>query len=131
MKIITSLVGISLFSAFLATGAIAGDDKQLPAAEKDKIRQTMVDYIKGNSTSKGVFLIQDAAPEKTLRLKFGEVHKGVIQHHDGFLACVDMLDGKTVVDLDFVVSADEDEYRVSKVAIHKVGKEKRKGHLDH
>jgi len=131
MKIIASLLGISLFYAFFATAAISGDDKKIPAAEKDKIKQTMVDYIKANSTSKGVFLIQDAATQRTLRLKFGEVHKGVVQHHDGFLACVDMLDGKMVVDIDFVVSADEDEYRVSKVAIHKVGEEKRKGHLDH
>ena len=131
MKVIATLIGTSLFSVFLVTAAIAGDDKSIPAGEKDRIKQTMADFIKANSTSKGVFLIQDATVQRTLRLTFGEVHKGVVKHHDGFLACVDMYDGKTIVDLDFVVSVDESEYRVSKVVIHKVGKEKRKGHLDH
>lgn len=131
MKIMKGLLGVTLFFVFLVTGVNAGGDKKISDAEKDKIKQTMVEYIKANSTSRGVFLIQDAATQKTLRLNFGEVHKAVVKHHDGFLACVDMLDGEAVVDLDFVVSADKGEYRVSKVAIHKVGKEKRKGHLDH
>ncbi|HSG06560.1 MAG TPA: hypothetical protein VLB09_09215, partial [Nitrospiria bacterium] len=67
----------------------------------------------------------------TRALKFGKVHKGVMKHKDGFVACVDMMDGETLVDLDFVVSKDGEEYRVSKVAIHMVGDEKQKGHLDH
>ena len=125
------LLGITLFFVFLVTSANAGSDKKISEAEKNKIKQTLVDYIKANSTSRGVFLIQDAATQKTLRLNFGEVHKAVVKHHDGFLACVDMLDGETVVDLDFVVSTDNGEYRVSKVAIHKIGKEIRFGHLDH
>ncbi len=131
MKIVGSLIGAILVSACLLSVADAGDDKSIPADQKDKIKQTMVDYIKENSTSQGIFLIQDAVTKRTLRLKFGEVHQGVVKHHDGFLACVDMLEGDKVVDLDFVVSSDQGEYRVSKVAIHKVGKEKRKGHLDH
>ena len=131
MKIFGCVLGMSLFVVFLVTGAHAESEKAISDAEKDTIKQTMVDYIKANSTSKGVFLIQDAVTQKTFRLQFGKVHTGVVTHHDGFLACVDMLDGEALVDLDFVVSADEGEYRVSKVAIHKVGKEKRTGHLDH
>jgi len=131
MKVILSLMGAILVSTCLLSVGIAGDDKSIPAAQKEKIKQTMVDYIKANSTSQKTFLIQDAVTKQTLRLKFGEVHQGVVKHHDGFLACVDMFEGEEVVDLDFVVSVDQGEYRVSKVAIHKVGKEKRKGHLDH
>ena len=135
MKALTSLIAFFMATAFLTIGVFsggtfAGDDPSIPEAEKAKIKTAMADYIKSNSTRKGNFLIQDAKTKKTMHLKFDHVHKGVVVHHDGFLACVDMLMGSTVVDIDFVVSKEEGEYRVSKVAIHKVDGVKRKGHLD-
>ena len=131
MKVVTSFLAFFIATVFLTMGAFAGDDPSIPASEKDKIKTTMVNYIKGNSTSNGNFLIQDSKTKKTMHLKFDHVHKGVVKHDDGFLACVDMLMGSAVVDLDFVVSKEEGEYRVSKIAIHKVDGVKRKGHLDH
>ena len=110
---------------------IAGDDATIPAAEKEQIKATMVNYIKNNSTRNGNFLLLDPETKQTRILKFDHVHHGVVKHADGFLACVDLLDGKTIVDVDFVVSKEGDDYRVSKVAIHKVGSAIRTGHLDH
>ena len=130
MKITIGFLSFMLIG-FLAGVGFAGDDSSIPSSEKDKIKNTMVNYIKGNSTSNGNFLILDSQTKKTKYLRFDKVHKGVLRHHDGFLACVDMLEGDTVVDVDFVVSKDGAEYQVSKIAIHKVGGVKRKRHLDH
>jgi len=131
MKWVRSLLALILITVFLAVGAWAGDDPSIPASEKERIKNTMVNYIQANSTRHGHFLLLDPKTKKTRRLKFDHVHKGVAKHHDGFVACVDMIDGDSLVDVDFVVSMDDGEYRVSKVAIHKVDGEKRKGHLDH
>ncbi len=127
MKITVLFFSMVLALSF-STMSFAGG---ISTGQKEKIISAMVDYIKSNSTSSGTFLIMDSKVKMTRSLKFGEVHKGVVKHQDGFVACVDMLDGETLVDLDFVVSKEGEEYRVSKIAIHKVGGEKRKGHLDH
>lgn len=119
-----SLVLAFSFSVLSFAGGIS-------PAEKEKVIAAMVDYIKSNSTSTGNFLIMDSQEKMTKSLKFAKVHEGVMKHQDGFVACVDMMAGETLVDVDFVVSKEGEEYRVSKIAIHKVGAEKRKGHLDH
>ena len=131
MKVVTSFLAFFVVTVFFTIGAFAGDDPSIPASEKDETKNTIVNYIKGNSTSNGNLLIQDPKTKKTMHLKFDYVHKGVVKHNDGFLACVDMLIGSAIVDLDFVVSKEDGEYRVSKIAIHKVDGVKRKGHLDH
>jgi hypothetical protein len=131
MKVITRFLTFLIVTVLLTSWAFAGDDPSIPASEKDKIKTTMVNYIKRNSTRYGNFLIQDSQTKKTMHLKFDHVHKGVVIHNDGYLSCVDMLMGSAVVDLDFVVSEEEGEYRVSKIAIHKVDGVKRKNHLDH
>ena len=130
MKITIGFLSFMLIG-FLAGVGFAGDDSSIPLSEKDKIKTTMVNYIKGNSTRSGNFLILDPQTKKTKYLRFDQVHQGVVRHNDGFLACVDMFDGNTIVDVDFVVSKDGGEYQVSKIAIHKVGGVTRKGHLDH
>ena len=130
MKVLINFLFFIIAIFFLTTGAFAGDDSSIPTSEKDKIKTTMVNYIKGNSIRNGNFLIHDSKSKKTMHLKFDHVHKGVVKHNDGFLACVDMLMGSAVVDVDFVVSKADGEYRVSKVAIHKVDGDKRTGHLD-
>jgi len=131
MKVVGRLLVLILISVFLAVGALAGDDPSIPTSEKEKIKNTMMNYIKSHLTRHDHFLLLDPKTKKTRRLKFDHVHEGVVKHHDGFVACVDMIDGDSIVDVDFVVSIDDGDYRVSKVAIHKVDGEKRKGHLDH
>lgn len=130
MKISTFVLAF-VAAVFLSASAFAGDNLTIPEAEKNKIKAAMVNYIKGNSTSNGIFLIQDEKIKKVRELKFDYVHKGVVKHNDGFLACVDMLEEKSVLDVDFIVNKVGDEYKVSKVAIHNVDGIKRKGHLDH
>lgn len=130
MKVSASFLVFIIATVFFTMGSFAGDDLSIPASEKDKIKTAMVEYIKGNSTSVGNFLIHDSETKETMHLKFDHVHKGVVKHNDGFLACVDMLIGSAVVDIDIVVSKGDGEYRVSQVAIHKVDGKKRKGHLD-
>lgn len=127
MKIAVVILSLALTVSF----STLGNAGEIAASEKEKVIATMVEYIKSNSTSAGNLLIMDSKTKMTKKLKFGKVHEGVMKHQDGFVACVDMMDGETLVDLDFVVSKDGEEYRVSKIAIHKVGGEKRKGHLDH
>lgn len=121
----------SMLTLSLAAVGWAGDDKTIPVSEKEKIKATMVDYIKANSTRNGNLLVLDSRKGKTIALTFDHVHAGIEKHADGFIACVDMLDRKTVVDLDFVVSREGEDYRVSKIAIHQVAGVNREGHLDH
>lgn len=118
-----------MFTMFLGSLGFAGDDPGIPLSEKEKIKATMVNYIKDNSTRKGNFLIFDPETKMTRVLRYDHIHQGVVKHNDGFLACVDMIDGGTLVDLDFVVSKADGEYRVSKIAIHKVDGVNRKGYL--
>ncbi len=129
MKTVTRVFAF-LIIIFLPTSGFAGDDPSIPTSEKRKIKTAMVNYIKGNSTVNGNFLIYDGEIGRTRHTKFDHVHKGVMKKDDGFLACVDLLDGKTLLDVDFVVTKEGGEYKVSKVAIHKVEGKKRKGHLD-
>ena len=127
MKIVVIVLSLALTVSFSTLGFVGG----ISASEKGKVIAAMVDYIKSNSTVTRNLLVMDPKANRTLKLKFGKVHEGVMRHQDGFVACVDMMSGETLVDLDFVVSKEDEEYRVSKIAIHKVGDETRKGHLDH
>lgn len=129
MRAVTNIFCLLIIISF-TTVAFAGDDPTIPVAEKLKIKTAMKNYIFSNSTVNGNYLIQDEKIKKVRTLKFGHVHKGVVKHNDGFLACVDLLDGKSVLDLDFIVNIEGGEYKVSKIAIHKVDGIKRKDHLE-
>lgn len=128
MKIVILSLMLTLLMGSLG---FAGDDRGIPVSEKDKIKATMVDYIKDNSTRQGNFLLLDPETKTTRALRYDRIHQGVVKHNDGFLTCVDMIDGGIIVDVDFIVSMADGEYRVSKIAIHKVDRVKRKGHLKH
>ncbi|MFQ5707121.1 MAG: hypothetical protein ACE5HO_06700 [bacterium] len=98
-------------------------EKTAPVVQltKEQVVQTIEDYVKGHLDADGTFAIEDSVENRTRHLKFDHVHESVDTLGTGrYLACTDMKEGSSVLDLDFYVVDQNGKPAVSEVKIHKV-----------
>ncbi len=91
-----------------------------PSAEQ--LRQTIREYIQGQESKLGTFVIPDPKHQGKLRtLSLVRVHERVGKTGDDYYSCTDMKDVRTgdELDLDFDVSDTGKELKVVAVRIHK------------
>lgn len=105
--------------------ALAGDDPSIQGELRQKIQQSMTQYIDQMSVD-GTLRQYDPVSGEPRELEFQELHDGIVRKGDFYVSCADFLapDG-TLVDLDFLVLPDGDEVKAVQAVVHAVDGEKR------
>ena len=125
-----SIHALGLAALLLAASAHAGDDPSIPAKRKAGVQKAMAAHIDANRVGDH-YVIYEAVAGKLLRLRFGELHAGVVRKGEFYVSCADFTDADgTPIDVDFLVAGDEDGFRVLEGVVHKVGDAKRPYHVE-
>lgn len=118
----------------IAVGAVAtsfaADDPSIKGETRTNTQKAMSDHIDQN-TYQGNYIVYDAVTGKLLRLRFKELHKGIVRKDDFYVSCADFTDdqGKKY-DLDFLVIDKGGNFEVYEAIVHKVDGDKRKYDLE-
>ena len=120
-----------LIIVMLATvPAWAGNDPSIKGELRQAIKQAMVEHVAA-TTIEGRYVIYDAVEGKLKKLKFAELHDGVVKKGDFFVSCADFVDATgQKYDLDFLVAKQGDGLRVFQGLVHSIDGEKRAYHLE-
>ena len=118
-----------LIAVLTATSAWAADDPSIKGELRQEIKVAMDQHIKA-TTVEGRYVIYDAIEGELLRLKFAELHEGVVKKGDFFVSCADFTVGDHKYDLDFLVGRKGEKLRVFQALVHKVDGDKRPYHLE-
>ncbi len=114
----------------LAAAAFAGDDPSIKGKLRADIHEAMATHV-ADSMVDSVYVIYDGTEGKLLRLKFGELHSGIVKKAEFYVSCADFSDAAgRQYDLDFLVGGIGDELRVLEGVVHKVDGVKRKYELE-
>ena len=85
------------------------------------------DYIKEMISKDGSFAVEDKKENRTRELEYVKIHEPVQETEEGdYSTCVDFMDNKERLDVDFYVTKTEGKPNVSDVVIHMVNGESRK-----
>jgi hypothetical protein len=88
-------------------------------------------YFIQSKTINGHFFIYDAFTDELLKLKFDNLHKGIMRKGDFYVSCADFVDkDEKKYDLDFLVMPNVDSLTVVQGVVHSVDGNKRKYHLE-
>ena len=83
------------------------------------------------NTVDGHYVVYDAVADKVLKLQLDKLHDGIVKKSDYYVSCADFHDASGKYhDLDFLVVEENGEFRALQGVVHKVGKKKRKYHLE-
>jgi len=114
----------------IAANGFAADDPSIKGEKRTAIQAAMSEHIAENSVD-GSYILYDPIDDKVLKLKLDGVHDGIVKKSDFYVSCADFTSSKGVYyDLDFMVVEKDGEYRALQGFVHKVGKNKRKYHLE-
>jgi hypothetical protein len=124
------LLLVIIIAVGFVTPAIAGDDPSIKGEKRKQIQKAMLEHVQV-TTIDGKYVIFDAVVGDLKKLKFKEVHKGIVKKGDFYVSCADFVDARgTLYDVDFLVSEKDDSYRVLQALVHAVSGIKRKYHLE-
>ena len=113
-----------------AANVLAADDPSIKGGKRTSIQTAMNEHIKENSVD-GRYILYDPIDDKVLRLKLDDLHDGIVKKADYYVSCADFTSANgTYYDLDFMVVEKDGEYKALQGFVHKVGKNKRKYHLE-
>ena len=120
---LTMVIGFSV-------NAFAADDPSIKGNKRELIKEAMNTHIKQNTVD-GQYILYDAVEDKLLKLKLDDLHDGIVKKSDYYVSCADFHDtsGK-YYDLDFLVVEENGQFKALQGVVHKVGKTKRKYHLE-
>lgn len=114
----------------VAANALAADDPSIKGEKRTGIQAAMTKHIKENSVD-GRYILYDPIDDKVLKLKLDDLHDGIVKKSDYYVSCADFTSSNgTYYDLDFMVVEKDGEYKALQGFVHKVGKNKRKYHLE-
>ncbi len=124
-----SIMGILFFLAFTMTASAAADPS-IKGEKRSAIQAAMQEHIDRNTVD-GHYVLYDAVTDDLLKLKLAKLHDGIVKKSDYYVSCADFHDSKGVYfDLDFLVIEKDGKFRALQGIVHKVGKDKRKYHLE-
>ena len=113
-----------------ATTALGADDPSIKGEKRTGIQAAMTKHIEENSVD-GRYILYDPIDDKVLKLKLDDLHDGIVKKSDYYVSCADFTSASgTYYDLDFMVVEKDGEYKALQGFVHKVGKSKRKYHLE-
>lgn len=121
-----------LIAIMITTGsAWAGDDPSIKGELRQAIKEAMMHHVEA-TTIDGRYVIYDVVEGKLKKLKFAELHEGVVKKGDFFVSCADFVDAAGhKYDLDFLVAKKGDRLRVFQGLVHSIDGAKRAYHLEH
>ena len=108
----------------------AADDPSIEGAPREKSQSAMNKHVGENSLN-DQYIIYDAVDGKLRRLKFKELHSGLVKKGDFYVSCADFVDDEgNTYDLDFLVGEKDGEYSVYQAIVHKVNGNKRQYNIE-
>jgi hypothetical protein len=114
----------------IAANAFGADDPSIKGEKRTGIQAAMTEHIKDNSVD-GRYILYDPIDDKVIKLKLDDLHDGIVKKSDYYVSCADFTSSNgTYYDLDFMVVEKGGEYKALQGFVHKVGKNKRKYHLE-
>jgi len=122
-----SFLRILILSLIFAvpTICLAADDPSIQGEPREKSQTAMKTYVDQNSLN-DQYIIYDAVDGKLRRLKFKELHSGLVKKGDFYVSCADFVDDEgNTYDIDFLVGEKDGEYSVYQAIVHKVNGNKR------
>jgi len=127
----TLLTIFVIFFALTATNSLlAADDPSIQGKTRINTQKAMADHIQDN-TYNSSYIIYDAVTGELLKLKFGELHKGIVKKGEFYVSCADFTDTTgSKYDLDFLVVENGGDFEVFEAIVHKVDGNKRKYSLE-
>lgn len=124
------IVVASMLIVMSGTMVLAGNDPSIKGKLREGIQNSMNDFIHANMID-GKYYIYDAVDGKLLQLNLKALHSGIVKKGDFYVSCADFTDADgRLVDLDFLVMADEGQLKTLQALVHAVDGEKRKYHLE-
>ncbi|MFV2056145.1 MAG: hypothetical protein ACC707_06720 [Thiohalomonadales bacterium] len=129
MKIIGSLFVLLLL--LVVTAVQAANDPSIKGQQRTDIKSSMNQHIIDNKIA-GKYVVFDSQTGEIKKLKFKELHDGVVKKGNYFVSCADFIDksGK-LYDIDFLVAAtDKGRYKVLQSIVHAVDGKKRQYHIE-
>ena len=124
-----SIMGVLVFLAFTST-AFAADDPSIKGEKRRTIQEAMQEHIDHNTVD-GHYVLYDAVTDDLLKLKLTKLHDGIVKKAHYYVSCADFHDRNGVYfDLDFLVIEKDGKFQALQGIVHKVGKVKRKYHLE-
>ena len=110
--------------------SFGADDPSIKGKTREGIQSAMKRHIDGNIVD-GKYVIYDAVDGKLRKLKFDQVHEGIVKKADFYISCADFVDGGgNKYDLDLLVVERNGDFRVLETVVHSINGEKRKYHLE-
>ena len=85
----TLLIAASL--AALTAPIFAADDPSIKGELRKNIKEAMVKHV-AHTTIEGRYVIYDAVAGELKKLKFAELHDGVVKKGQFFVSCADFVD---------------------------------------
>ena len=129
MKSIIGIMGVMVLLAFTLP-AFAADDPSIKGDKRRAIQTAMQEHIDHNTVD-GHYVVYDAVTDDLLKLKLTKLHDGIVKKVDYYVSCADFQDRNgTYFDLDFLVIEKDGKFQALQGIVHKVGKVKRKYHLE-
>lgn len=126
----TRMFLILVLMTAVATNAFGADDPSIKGEKRSSIQAAMNAHINENSVN-GSYILYDPIDDKVLKLKLDDLHDGIVKKSDFYVSCADFTSSNgTYYDLDFMVVEKDGEYKALQGFVHKVGKNKRKYHLE-
>ncbi|MBI2384620.1 MAG: hypothetical protein HYV14_01275 [Elusimicrobia bacterium] len=124
------LAASALLLSVAAAPGRAADDPSIKGTVREAIQASMAYYI-DSKTIGGAFRLYDPVDGKLLKLKFKELHKGIVKKGDFYVSCADFVDGKgKLYDLDFMVLKDGDALHTVQAIVHAAEGKKRPYQLE-
>jgi len=129
MRLKAILAGLAL-AIGLSAVSFAGDDPSIEGELRSNIQTAMQKHIERN-TLDSKFIIFDTVAGELKRLKFEELHKGIVRKGEFFVSCADFVDETgNKFDIDYLVGEKNGRLKVFQSIIHAVNGEKRKYHVE-
>jgi hypothetical protein len=110
--------------------SFAADDPSITGDTRKGIQSAMKNHIDQNLVN-GNYVVYDAVEGHLKKLKFDQVHEGIVKKGDFYVSCADFVDdqGKKY-DLDLLVVDEKGAFRVLETVVHSIDGKKRKYHLE-
>jgi len=125
---IYTLTLISLLA--ISHSSLAGNDPSIKGNLRTNIQHSMQSFIDSN-TVKGKMYVYDSVKGELLKLKFDNLHDGIVKKGGFYVSCADFKDqNDRKIDVDFLVVKNGGSLLTTQALIHSVDGRKRKYHLE-
>jgi len=122
--------GVLVFSFLISVQAWAGNDPSIKGDLRGNIHNAMSKFI-DNHTVNGKVYLYDSVKGNLLKLKFDNLHDGIVKKGGFYVSCADFVDqNNRKIDIDFLVVPKGNELLATQALIHSVDGSKRKYHLE-